>query len=59
MFTADLTEKRCFVACSQEKINSGQCSCQNRTMSIYYSQSVLTDIRLAKINRILKNLEEI
>lgn len=34
MIKADNTEKRCFIACSEEKKKSGQCSCINNFTDI-------------------------
>jgi hypothetical protein len=50
------TEKRCFVACSKDKIDRGQCSCNNRIMGAYYPSFNLSDVRIIKIEKILNKI---
>jgi hypothetical protein len=59
MFVADLTEKRCFVACSKEKQDRGQCSCINRMGTVISGGFSIQNIRKYNIERILKSIDPI
>jgi hypothetical protein len=59
MFAASNTVKNCCVACSPDKINSGQCSCYNRVagkirkFSIFSGGFSVNNVRSIKVKRIL------
>ena len=54
MFAASNTVKNCYVACSPDKINSGQCSCYNRVVGKIFSGGFsVNNVRSIKVKRIL------
>ena len=54
MFAASNTVKNCYVACSPDKINSGQCSCYNRVAGKIFSGGFsVNNVRSIKVKRIL------
>jgi hypothetical protein len=54
MFAVSNTVKNCYVACSPDKINSGQCSCYNRvTGNIFSGGFSVNNVRSIKVKRIL------
>ena len=55
MFAASNTVKNCYVACSPDKINSGQCSCYNRVAlgKIFSGGFSVNNVRSIKVKRIL------
>jgi hypothetical protein len=54
MFAASNTVMNCYVACSPDKINSGQCSCYNRVAGKIFSGGFsVNNVRSIKVKRIL------
>jgi hypothetical protein len=58
MFVANNTVKYCYVACSSDKVDSGQCSCHNNIINYYSNFNLnLRELKLlARKSKILKIL---